>query len=256
MPLHLVTVPCLSDNYAFLLHDSDTKATLLVDIPEAAPVLAALDAHGWTLTDIAITHHHNDHVQGLPDILARFPEASVTGATADAHRLPPLTRAVADGDHFTFAGHDVQVFDVSGHTVGHIAFHIPAANAVFTGDSLMALGCGRLFEGDAAMMWASLGKLAALPGETLVCSGHEYTAGNARFALTVEPDNAALIARVAQVNTARAAGKPTVPSLLSDELATNPFLRAHLPAIKAHLSLQGASDDRVFATIRASKDRF
>jgi len=256
MPLHLVTVPCLSDNYAFLLHDDASGETLLVDIPDTAPILAALDQRGWHLSQILITHHHDDHIQGLPGVLARHPAAQVTGAAADAHRLPPLGRSVVGGDRFAFSGHEVQVFDVSGHTMGHVAYLIADAGAVFTGDSLMALGCGRLFEGDAPTMLTSLRRLAALPPETLVCSGHEYTAGNARFALTVEPDNHDLIARADRITAARDAGKATVPSLLSDELATNPFLRAHLPAIKARLSLEGSSDAAVFGAVRAAKDRF
>ncbi|KMW56090.1 Hydroxyacylglutathione hydrolase [Candidatus Rhodobacter oscarellae] len=253
MPLEIVTVPCRSDNYAFLVHDSDAGRTALVDAPEAAPIQAALAERGWSLDMILITHHHDDHVDGLA---ALRNGAMVVGARADAHRLPALDRAVAEGDSFDFAGHSVQVFDVSGHTVGHIAFYMADANAVFTADSLMALGCGRLFEGTAAQMWASLSKIAALPPETLVCSGHEYTAANARFALTVEPANAALKARAEEIAAARAAGTPTVPSVLSQELATNPFLRAHLPEVKAAIGLQAASDTEAFAEIRSRKDNF
>jgi len=256
MPLTLVTVPCLSDNYAFLLNDSDTGATLLVDIPEAEPIIAMLQQRGWSLTDILITHHHHDHIQGLAGVVAHDAYLRVTGAAADAHRLPPLSRAVSDGDTFVFSGHTIHVLDVSGHTLGHLAYYIPDAGAVFTGDSLMALGCGRLFEGDAPTMWASLQKLAALPPETLVCSGHEYTAKNAEFALSVESDNAELIARAARIAADRAEWHPTVPSVLSDELATNPFLRVYLPKVKETLSLTGHSDAEVFAALRARKDRF
>jgi len=256
MPLHLVTVPCLSDNYAFVVHDSETGATLLVDIPEAQPILDACCERGWALTDILITHHHGDHIQGLAAVLARHDTARVIGAAADAHRLPPLTRGVAEGDTFDFACHDIQVLDVSGHTLGHVAYYMPALGAVFTGDSLMTLGCGRLFEGDAPTMYASLQKLAALPPDTRVGSGHDYTAGNAKFALTIEPDNPALIARDKAFAQARALAQPTSPSLLSDELATNPFLRAHLPGVKARLSLQDKTDPEVFGAIRALKDRF
>ncbi|WP_108482893.1 hydroxyacylglutathione hydrolase [Oceaniglobus ichthyenteri] len=255
MPLSVVTIPCLSDNYAFLLHDDSSGATALIDIPEAAPIEQALQDRGWALSEIWITHHHSDHVQGLAALLARH-NVPVVGAAADAHRLPPLTRKVGDGDTFQFAGADVQVFDVSGHTKGHVAFHVPDAKAVFTADSLMALGCGRLFEGDGAMMWASLSKLAALPPETMVYSGHEYTASNAKFALTIEPDNPALIARAKRIADDRAAGRATVPSALSEELATNPFLRAHLPDVKAYLSMHSNTDAEVFAEIRARKDAF
>jgi len=254
MPV-IVTVPCLADNYAFLLHDPATGATACIDVPEAAPILATLDARGWTLGDVILTHHHWDHVDGLSDLLARAP-ARVWGAAADAHRLPPLDHAVAAGDTIpigTLTGH---VIDVPGHTVGHIAVHVPDAGAVFTADSLMALGCGRLFEGTPDQMWESLSKLAALPPETLICSGHEYTASNAKFALTIEPDNPDLISRAQAIGRARATGQATVPSTLATELATNPFLRSHLPAVKSAIGMADAPDARVFAAIRAAKDRF
>ncbi|MDU8909693.1 hydroxyacylglutathione hydrolase [Aestuariicoccus sp. MJ-SS9] len=255
MPLELVTLPALSDNYTYLVHDAESGATAVVDAPEAAPILDALAARGWTLTDIWLTHHHHDHTGAVPELLERYP-AKVTAAAADAERLPPLDRAVADGESFTFAGETVQVMDVSGHTIGHIAFHIPSAGLVFTADSLMALGCGRLFEGTADQMWTSLSKLAALPPDTTVCSGHEYTAANAKFALTIEPDNAALTSRSKDITAARAKGQPTVPSTLSEELATNPFLRANLPGVKSAIGMPGASDVEAFAEIRARKDRF
>ncbi|EEE39218.1 hydroxyacylglutathione hydrolase [Rhodobacteraceae bacterium KLH11] len=255
MPLEIVTIPCLSDNYAFLAHDPVSGETALIDAPEAAPILAALESRGWQLSHALLTHHHPDHVDGLFDILAKHP-ARVIGAKADEHRLPELDQAVAEGDTFYIGGDLVEVLDVSGHTIGHIAFHMPETGAAFTGDSLMALGCGRLFEGKPAQMWASLGKLAALPDETIVCSGHEYTQSNAKFALTIDPDNAALQDRVADINRARAAGEPTVPSVLALEKATNPFLRAADPAIQAHLGMENADPTSVFAEIRARKDRF
>ena len=255
MPLELVTVPCRSDNYAFLLHDSPSGQTALIDVPEAGPILAALSARGWSLSEVWITHHHNDHVDGLAEVLATHP-AKVHGAAADAHRLPDLDVAHKNNDAFDFAGHEVRVMDVSGHTIGHIAYYVADAQAVFTADSLMALGCGRLFEGSAAQMFASLSKLMALPPETQVCSGHEYTAANAKFALTIEPQNADLISRSRAIEAARAAGTPTVPSTLATELATNPFLRASNPDIRALLGMQTASDTDVFAEIRARKDAF
>jgi hydroxyacylglutathione hydrolase len=255
MPLEIVTIPCLSDNYAFLLHATETGETAVIDVPDAAPILAKLKQRGWQLTEIWITHHHFDHIDGVAD-LKEATGAKVIGASADAGRLPPLNLAVADGETFKFADHDVRVMDVSGHTVGHIAFHVPDAEAVFTADSLMALGCGRLFEGTAEQMWASMSKLAVLPPETLVCSGHEYTQSNAKFALTIEKSNADLKSRSDDINAARAAGTPTVPSTLALELETNPFLRAHLPQVKAAIGMENETDTAVFAEIRKRKDAF
>jgi hydroxyacylglutathione hydrolase len=255
MPLELVTVPCLSDNYAFLLHETETGETALVDAPEAAPIRAALDRRNWTLSEIWITHHHDDHIQAV-DELRSATGATVTGHGKDAKRLPRLDREVCDGETFAFAGHEVRVMDVSGHTIGHLAFHVPDANAVFTADSLMALGCGRLFEGTAPVMWESLKKIAALPPGTLVCSGHEYTQSNARFARTIEPENPALISRIEKIDAARADGRPTVPSTVETELATNPFLRADLPEVQEGLGMSGYAPSEVFAEIRLRKDRF
>ncbi len=255
MPLDIVTVPCLADNYAFLVHSSRTGGTALVDAPEAAPVRQALADRGWSLSHILITHHHSDHIDAVAPLREEF-DVRVVGAAADAERLPRLDLAVAEGDVFEFSGYEVRVLDVSGHTVGHIAFHVPERGVVFTADSLMALGCGRLFEGSADQMWASLSKLAALPPETLVCSGHEYTVANARFALTVEPDNPDLRRRAAAIEDARERGEPTVPSTLAEEMATNPFLRAGLPEVKALMGMSEMSDAAVFAEIRRRKDRF
>jgi hydroxyacylglutathione hydrolase len=252
--LELVTIPCLKDNYAFLIHDADSGATAVVDVPEAGPILDALDARGWTLTHVLLTHHHWDHIDGLPGLMIG-PEVAVIGAAADAHRLPPLTQAVAEGDTIHVGNAEARIFDVSGHTVGHIAFWFPDSALLFTGDSLMAMGCGRLFEGTPAQMWQSLSKLAALPDATLVCSGHEYTEGNARFARTLD-EPPALIERMDRIARARASGLPTVPSTLAEERATNPFLRASDPALKKSLGLGDATDAEVFATIRARKDNF
>ncbi len=254
MPLTLVTIPCLDDNYAFLIAN-DVGEAALVDAPEAAPINAELAARGWTLKTVLLTHHHWDHVEGLDGLTGRD-SLTVIGAKADAHRLPLLTQDVSEGDSFTLLGEEVRVFDVSGHTLGHIAFHMPASELLFTADSLMALGCGRLFEGTPAQMHTSLSKLAVLPPETLVCSGHEYTAANARFAVTVDPQNAALAQRVADITETRAKGGFTVPATLALELATNPFLRAHDPNIKATIGLPDSSDVDSFTKLRAMKDAF
>jgi hydroxyacylglutathione hydrolase len=251
----IVTIPCLSDNYAYLLHDPATGATAVVDVPDAAPIEAALSERGWRLTDILITHHHADHVDGVGSLRSST-GAAVWGAAADSERLPPLDHALAEGDEVRVGDLSGAVIDVSGHTIGHVAYHFPEAQAVFTADSLMALGCGRLFEGTADQMWQSLLKLAALPRDTLVCSGHEYTRNNARFALTIEPENEALTARARSVDEAREKGQPTVPSALGDELDTNPFLRAGLPGVKAGLGMMTAGDAEVFAEIRRRKDAF
>jgi hydroxyacylglutathione hydrolase len=255
MPLELVTVPCLADNYAYLLHETATGDTALVDAPEAVPILDALEKRGWKLSEIWITHHHSDHV-GAVNELRGATGARVVGNAADAKRLPALDRMVQDGETFDFAGHEVLVMDVSGHTIGHLAFHVPDANAAFTADSLMALGCGRLFEGTAPVMWESLQRLAALPPETLICSGHEYTQSNARFARTIEPDNPALMSRICEIDAARSEGRPTVPSTLETETATNPFLRAGLPEVQEALGMSGYAPSEVFAEIRSRKDRF
>lgn len=254
MALTLLTIPCLSDNYAYLLHDPATGDTALIDAPEAGPILAALDARGWPLGQILITHHHADHIQAVPELVEKT-GARVLGAQADAHRLPPLDRALNPGDRVLVGGAEGSVLDVPGHTVGHIAFVFHGENLAFTADSLMSGGCGRLFEGSADQMWASLQSLAALPDDTLICSGHEYTASNLRFAASVDGQNPALRARIEQVARDRAAGLPTVPVPLGVERATNPFLRA--PHLKAALGLPpDAPDAQAFAHLRAAKDQF
>ncbi|KIN70761.1 Hydroxyacylglutathione hydrolase [Sulfitobacter noctilucae] len=255
MPFDLITIPCLSDNYAFLLRDHASGAVALIDVPEAAPIKAELAKQGWTLTQVWLTHHHPDHVQGLDEVLAEYP-AEVVGAKADAGRLPDLDIAVSEGDTVTLGALKAEIFDVSGHTINHIAFYVPDAEVCFTADSLMALGCGRLFEGTPAQMWDSMQKLMALPAETVICSGHEYTASNAKFALTIDPDNPALISRSKAISAAREKGQPTVPSTLSTELDTNPFLRPGDTGIRSNLGMQTATDADVFAEIRKRKDNF
>lgn len=252
-PLTLVTVPCLEDNYAFLVHDESTGATALIDAPEAAPIRAELDRRGWKLTDILITHHHDDHIQAVAELRDG---ARVIGHAADRHRLPPLDLEVQPGDPLEVCGETVEVIDTPGHTVGHVSYHFPRSALAFTADTLMALGCGRLFEGTAAQMWDSLRRLRALPPETTVCSGHEYTEGNARFALSVDGENEALRDRAARIRDARSRKDPTVPSSLADEIATNPFLRADDPVLKSAVGMQDRSDAEAFGAIRSAKDSF
>jgi len=254
-PYEIITIPCNSDNYVYLIVKDGLAA--VVDASESGPIIRAVRDRGVVLTDVVLTHHHDDHIQGLDAILNTLGgDIRVIGAKADQHRLPSLDLALGDGDRFGLLGADVLTMDVSGHTIGHLAIYMAEAGAAFTADSLMALGCGRVFEGTMEQMWASLSKIASLPSETMIFSGHEYTESNGRFALTIEPQNAALVARMEQVKAARAKGEPTVPSRLSLELQTNPFLRAHLEEVKSGLDMQGESDAAVFEEIRRRKDSF
>lgn len=245
--------PILSDNYAYIIEDDDSGEIGVIDPGEADGVEKALAAAGGRLDWIILTHHHADHIAGV-DRLRDVYGAKVAGAKADAARLPKLDAALTPGEDWTFGSQIVEIFDTPGHTVGHIAYYFPRGKALFAGDTLFALGCGRLFEGTAQQMWGALSRLAQLPPETRVYAGHEYTQSNARFALTIEPGNAALVDRAAEIDRLRADGKPTLPTTIGRELATNPFLRAARPEVKTALGLAGADDAAVFAEIRRRKD--
>jgi hydroxyacylglutathione hydrolase len=248
-------IPAFSDNYIYLLRDPASDAVGVVDPGEAEPVLQALDRLGLRLTHIFNTHHHNDHVGGNQTLKRRY-GATLIGARADRSRIADMDIAVGEGESVSFGSQTARVFETPGHTVGHIAFWFEQAKALFCGDTLFALGCGRLFEGSPAQMWNSLWKLRGLPGDTRVYCGHEYTLSNARFAVTIEPENRDLHARVAAVEALRAKNQPTIPSTLEEERRTNPFLRADLPEVQAALGMEGASPTDVFAEIRRRKDRF
>ncbi|MBC2883899.1 hydroxyacylglutathione hydrolase [Ochrobactrum sp. CM-21-5] len=246
---------CRSDNYGVLIHDPESALTAAIDAPDAYAIETALDRRGWTLDFIFTTHHHLDHVEGNEALKAKF-GVSIIGPKDEETKIPGLDRSVKDGDEFTFGLFKVQVISTPGHTAGEVSYYLPQAKAVFTGDTLFALGCGRLFEGTPATMFQSLRKLVALPGETAVYCGHEYTESNARFALTVDPDNSALKERALEIARLRSADKMTLPSSIALEMATNPFLRWHDTRIRDHLGMPDAPDEAVFAEIRKRKDLF
>jgi hydroxyacylglutathione hydrolase len=255
--LQIELLPLLSDNYAYLLLDPAEGTSGVVDPGEAGPVLAALRERGRERLDLILcTHHHGDHVAGVAALKDAFAGCRVVGPAGEAARIPGLDRGVAEGEEVEFGRARLRVIETPGHTRGHVSLHDPEVAAVFCGDTLFALGCGRLLEGDAPMMWRSLAKLAALPGDTRVYCGHEYTQSNARFALSVDPDNAALVDRAAGVDRARAAGRPTIPATIGEERATNPFLRVADPAIRAKLGLRDAPDEQVLGELRRRKDHF
>jgi hydroxyacylglutathione hydrolase len=251
--LKIVSVPCLKDNFAYLVRDESNGNVALIDAPESEAIEAALQALGWTLTHIFLTHHHGDHIDGV-ERLRSLGNVSVIGSAADATRLPILTQAVSPGESFLWGGIEVDVFDTPGHTVGHIVYHMPEPGVLFSGDTLFAMGCGRLFEGTAQQMWGSLSTLAALPDETVVFFGHEYTATNADFALSIDPDNAALHERVEEVIATLSAGGRTTPTTIALEKATNPFLRAASDDIARMVGLPDADPEIVFAEVRRRKD--
>ena len=251
--LQIHQFPCLSDNYGFLIHDPASGATAAIDTPDADEIMRQADAKGWRITDIWNTHWHPDHAGGNAAIKAKT-GAKVTGP-AEVERIGQgPDRVVGEGDMVTLGDTQARVLDVGGHTLGHIAYVVDRENVAFVGDALFSLGCGRLFEGTPQQMWASLQKIAALPDDATLYCAHEYTQSNARFAITIDPCNRALQARIAEIEKLRAEGKPTVPMTLRVEKDTNPFLRA--PELKGALMLPDAQDWEAFADIRKRKDNF
>lgn len=253
MALIVHQFPCLSDNYGYLLHDPDSGETAAIDTPDADVYLREAETRGWRITQIWNTHWHPDHAGGNEAIKAQT-GCLVVAPEADAAKIAEVDRTVEQGDIVMIGAFEAQVIDVGGHTMGHAAYHLPQAGMAFVGDSLFALGCGRMFEGTAPQFWASLSRLKALPAETLIYCAHEYTTANAQFAVHADPDNAALAAYVAEIAERRAAGQPTVPTRLDRELATNPFLRADDPALQARWG--GGDAVATFAALRAAKDTF
>ena len=252
MTLQIHQFPCLSDNYGFLLHDPESGETAAIDTPDAAEYLRQAQAKGWTITHIWNTHWHPDHAGGNKDIV------EATGATIyapqEVEKLSPIDHVMSHGDSAQLGAFSAEVLDVSGHTNGHIAYHLPQAGVAFVGDAVFALGCGRMFEGEPKQFWESLERIKALPADTMLYCAHEYTQGNAKFAAHADPDNSALADYIAEIDTKRSRGEPTVPTQLARELATNPFLRADTPALQAKWG--GSSPPETFAAIRAGKDNF
>lgn len=245
---------CLDDNYSVLVHEPESGLTASIDAADADDISAALKEKGWKLTHILTTHHHHDHTGGNLELKAAT-GCTIIGPKGEAAKVPGIDKPVSEGDTFSFGGLQVHVLDTPGHTAGAVTYWIPAQAVAFAGDTLFAMGCGRVFEGTMEQMWRSLRKLMDLPPATRIYCGHEYTLANARFAVKIDPDNQVLRERLGACEKLRAEGKPTLPTRLDVELATNPFLRAADPGIRKHLGLEDAPDWKVFAEIRERKNR-
>lgn len=255
MPAKTHQFNCLSDNFGVLIHDPATGATASIDAPDAAPVETALKDTGWRLTDILVTHHHADHTQGIPALKARH-KCRVVAPRNEAQKVADADETYGEGDTVKVGSLTARVIETPGHTAGHISLVFDQDKIAFVGDTLFSIGCGRVIEGTPEQMWHSLLKLRALPDDITFFCGHEYTKANIKFALTIEPDNPALIARAREVEKLRAAGKPTLPATLGAEKAANCFLRADVPAVAAAVGMAGKPAAEVFAEIRARKNKF
>jgi hydroxyacylglutathione hydrolase len=246
---------CRSDNYGVLIHDPVTKATAAIDAPEAPAVEEALAETGWTLTDILVTHHHADHTDGIGPLKEKY-RCRVVAPAAEADKIPAVDETVREGDAVKVGSLAAKVLETPGHTAGHVSYWFEADKIAFVADTLFSIGCGRVIEGTYPMMWHSIAKLRALPDDTRLYCGHEYTLANIKFALTVEPNNAALKARAMQAEEQVKAGKPTIPTTIAEEKAANPFLRADVPEVAALLGMSGKSAADVFGEIRERKNKF
>lgn len=255
MPAEIYQFLCLKDNFGVLIHDPASGATAAIDVPEAAPVEAALRKTGWRLSDILVTHHHADHTAGIGEIKALH-KCRVVAPRAEAQRIAHVDETVAEGDKVRVGSLEACVLETPGHTSGHISYFFPAEKIAFVGDTLFSIGCGRVIEGNPEMMWHSLLKLRGLPDDTRFYCGHEYTAANIRFAKTIEPNNKALAARAEEVTRLLAAGEPTLPATIGAEKADNPFLRADDAELAKSLDLGGVPAWQVFAEIRERKNKF
>jgi hydroxyacylglutathione hydrolase len=253
--LQIHQFPTRSDNFGVLIHDPKTEATASIDAPDAEELLAALHEKGWTLTHILVTHHHHDHTAGN-SIVKRMTGCTIIGPAKEAGSIPGLDVEVKEGDIVELGGAKGRVIETPGHTKGHVSYFFPDDGIVFVGDTLFSVGCGKLLEGDARMMWHSLQKLMALPPETQLYCGHEYTRANTKFALTVEPGNAALQARAVEAEELAKKRQPALPTTIGRELATNPFLRASSPEIQKRLGMEGRELWEVFGETRRRKDKF
>lgn len=255
MPIEIRQFPCLSDNYGYLVRDAETGAVAAIDTPDPAAINAALEKEGWRLTHIFNTHWHPDHAGGNLALKEKW-GCEIIGPRGEAAKIPGIDRMAGEGDVVSLGASRALVRDTPGHTLGHIVYHFAEDRAAFVGDTIFAIGCGRLFEGTPAQMWDSLSKIAAWPEQTRLYCAHEYTQANARFALTVDPHNKALAERAATVDRVRAQGLPTVPTTVALERATNPFLRVRDAKLQAVLGMTGADPVAVFAEVRRRKDKF
>ena len=255
MQTEIITIPCLQDNFAYIIHNQKLNETFLIDAPESLPIITVLEKNNWRLKKIILTHHHSDHIMGAKDLKEKY-NSKLVGAHADMHRLPKLDKKIKVEQILDLGGLKFETIDVPGHTIGHLAYYCKKIGVLFTGDSLMAFGCGRLFEGTPAMMWKTLKKFKKLPLYTKIYSGHEYTIKNLEFALSVDTENIKIKKKLVEVKDLIKNNLPSVPTTIKDELEINPFLRANSLEIKKHLNMETDTDENVFTELRNRRDVF